>query len=378
KDDKLYGGDSRDYAGAGNIYQLETGTSDPVLLNKVIDDCETTWTGSADNTSEYKEGSTSQKITSTDFSDYASLTAVDTSLTFKPRSRNIVERSDSKSVAAFVDTSGDVQVHIRDTDGTLDTNLNSPHGATFDDYDQKYPDIALLSNNDIVIVWDGKKTGDTYKGVYFSKYTSGAWTTPVLVYTTSAWDNYLELAPSIAVQDDNTYWVAMAVQPNTTPSIQQQWIYTSKTTDGGDTWGGAQQLYAGQGTGGEIAPYGFPELICDNNNYIHLISSGKWLMTTPSLVYRRWTGSSWESPQQLVTNPFDFSMAVEKDNYVNIAYIGSDNKTYWKVSLDSGANFNSAIEFNASSGKTWQRIGLAFGSSKTDDGYARNDWQLVA
>lgn len=378
KDSKLYGGDSRNVASAGNVYQLDTGTSDPTLVAKVIDDCETTWTGAADNIIEFRENVTSQKITSTDqaFDPTATTSPmddVDKANTFRPRGRNIVEDSNGDIIVAYADTSDNtkIQVHRYNAGGTLDTDLGSPQVTAHDSYDQYYPEVRLLSNDDIVCIWCGQDDA-TNEEVFISTYTSSAWTTPVSLKSEVA-SIAFNWSASLVVSDENsddlTFYVACGFWISV---IVAGIVQVYKTTDGGATWALSKQYVSSS-----VSPYAVhPQIITDNNNYIHVTWEG-YNGSSKTLSYARYT-TSWQASQDFVQNPADFSIAVQADNSINIVFIGNDSKTYWFTSGNSGANWGNATEFNVGSGKSWKRIGLAFGSAKTDDGYARNDWQIVA
>ncbi|MBN2590473.1 MAG: hypothetical protein JXA96_11480 [Sedimentisphaerales bacterium] len=129
-------------------------------------------------------------------------------------------------------SSSDTDIHI----GKLTVGENSFETSTVvcDDAGiQNYPVIAVDSDNNLYVAWQGQSTTGGNWDIYVSKSTDGTtWSTPAVVNFNDSSNNYSQNLPAIAIDHDTTDTIYITCQDNRDGN---QDIWFSSSTNG-TTW----------------------------------------------------------------------------------------------------------------------------------------------
>lgn len=211
--------------------------------------------------------------------------------------------------------------------------LTSPEG----DADQ--PNAIVDSQNRLHVVWSGGLEGQ----VYYSRADANQ------AVVATAWANPLALpaprpvgsAPAIQISPGGTIYVVYAI-----PLNEDRGIYLTRSSDGGETWTEAVRIFDAQSAGWAMVDH--PHLAITEEGHLHLIFTRYSLPggTGPlSLIYMRSVdgGETWDEPQMVVDNPVIWSRitGAGRSNLQRVwQEISSSGTTLWhEQSLDNGTTW---------------------------------------
>ncbi len=151
----------------------------------------------------------------------------------------------------------------KSTDGgitfTPDVLVNDTAGG-IKNYNHSEPSMLVDTSENIYIAFhDGRNGGPGRYDIYFSKSTDGglSFTQDVLVNDTIAADSMWALSPSLALSDDGVIYVSW--------SNWYDWLYVSKSTDGGMSFGSDIQV------NDTITESWTNSMEVDSRGYVHIL-----------------------------------------------------------------------------------------------------------
>jgi len=206
-----------------------------------------------------------------------------------------------------------LQVRYRKYDGSWGSISN----LTSESYQrhQRYPAIAIDSNDNLHIVWHGKHSDSTtYDQIRYIKYTT-SWGS-ITNLTSASYDNY---EPSIAIDGNNYVHVVWKGDSTEYRKFTTSWQDIVKLDDselGGDC----------------------PCIAVDGNDYVHVVWYGYHSGSTSysQIRYRKYT-DSWQTIENLTSGVYDQyepSIAVDSNNYLHVVWYGETPENplgYWQV-----------------------------------------------
>jgi len=184
------------------------------------------------------------------------------------------------------------QVWYAKYDGIWHTPVRISTYPGMENAPEEVPCIAVDSNDNLHVVWNGRATGYTYAQIWYAKY-DGIWHTPVRISTYTGMENYDQYNPCIAVDsNDNLHVVWNGGAIGYTSYIQ---IWYAKY-DG--IWHTPVRISTY--TGMENYNQYRPSIAVDSNDNLHVVWYGKATGYTDydKVWYAKYDGS-WETPECL-------------------------------------------------------------------------------
>jgi hypothetical protein len=209
------------------------------------------------------------------------------------------------------------------------TNWTTKRLTWWSTTDSKYPDIAIDSNEDIHLVWNGDIPGNSE--IYYKKSIDGGSTWTGLKKLTS--NKGYSLYPSIATDTNNNIHVAWR---DSTSGYTE--IHYMKSTDGGTTWTPTRLTW--------IKSFcAAPDIVTDSNDHIYVV----W-HSLGNIYSKKSTdgGISWTNKKLTWTNDSSSAPAITvnpSNNDIHLvwqqAFLSSDSEIYHKKSTDGGVSWAS-------------------------------------
>jgi hypothetical protein len=206
--------------------------------------------------------------------------------------------------------------------------LGSPEGGA------RQPSLATVGER-LHAVWSGGLTGAIYYSRAFldDAYTTNGWDEPRLLpapVPAGSW-------PHIVASETGGLDVVYAVPVN-----EMRGIYLTSSTDGGQTWSAARQVFDAVGSGWAMVDY--PRLAIDLGGVLHVVWVGRALSSTSppqGIYYARSAdgGQTWSEPLELVGVGYDWpQLAAGASGQVHLVWSGWDRTgpTWHRWSPDGG------------------------------------------
>jgi hypothetical protein len=161
----------------------------------------------------------------------------------------------------------------------------------------KFPCIVVDSNNNLDVLFRGNATGYTNSGIWFTRRTSGTWSTPVVVSTYPGMNSTDQISPGLAIDSKNNVyagWNGNAAGY----SSNQIWIAV---------YNGAWQTPVRVSTYSGMSGYaqGEPSIAVDTSGRVHVLWHGEATGYTDNdkVWYSNCTNGVWSTPQCLQPSP---------------------------------------------------------------------------
>ncbi len=193
---------------------------------------------------------------------------------------------------------------------------------TSESYNQRYPSIAVDSNDCLHVVWQGTSSeSPNYSQIRYRKY-DGSWES----ITNLSSGDYHQERPVIMVDSGNNLHIVWVGNHAGSPNYYQI-RYIKYTT----SWGSIENL-----TSGDYHQYE-PSMAIDSNDYLHVVWDG-YHSGSPDynqIRYRKYT-SSWGSIENLTSGDYDQLepyIALDGNDYLHIVWYGyhSGSQSYYQI-----------------------------------------------
>lgn len=217
------------------------------------------------------------------------------------------------------------QVYIKESADNGQTWTDETRISTYSgmaDYGQRYPSIAVDSNDYLHVVWSGCATGYTTFGqLWYAKYTTMGWSDPVRISTYPGMETWsAQSGASIAV-DSSDYLHVVWYGCATGYTLNQQIWYNKYTT----SWAGPVRISTCSGM--ENYQEAFPSIAVDSENNLHVVWYGyaREYRLYKQIWYAKYTEESWAEPVRISTQNTHQrapSIAVDSFNYLHVVWFG--------------------------------------------------------
>lgn len=253
--------------------------------------------------------------------------------------------------------------YAKSTDGGqnwTETQLSSGN------YYPVHPSLAIDSNDNLHVVWEGQWTDSTtYYQIYYCKFSSGSWSTQAAI-TSGSYDNG---SPAIAIDSNNNLHVVFHGPYSGEDRPQIRYLKYS-----GGSWSAVSNI-----TSDHYLRYD-PSIAIDSNDYIHVVWEGKSsnYPTSYQIFYSKYT-NAWSTQLELTTddnyqhvNP---SIAITSNNYLHVVW-EENNATYPSVYQIFYRRFSNSWEtaVNLTSDNTYYQYNASV-STDTKNNYVYVVWE---
>jgi len=241
--------------------------------------------------------------------------------TSKTNNRDIAIDSDGNLHCVYVksvDTFNQI-FHAKSTDNGenwTETQLSS--GS----YYPTHPSLAIDSNDNLHVVWEGQWTNSTtYYQIYYTKFSSGSWSTQAAITS----GNYSNGSPAIAIDSSDNIHVVFH-GPYSGESYSQ--IRYLKYSSG--SWSAVANI-----TSDHYMRYD-PSIAIDSNDNLHVVWEGKSSYYTASynIYYSKYSAGAWSAATNITAdnnyqhvNP---CIAITPNDYLHVVW-EENNATYQSV-----------------------------------------------
>ena len=159
---------------------------------------------------------------------------------------------------------------------------------------QTYPTIAIDSLNNLHVLWSGCSTDypEWNYQIWYSKY-DGSWSVPLRISTFTDMEDYSQLYVSIAINSDDNLHVVWSGKASGFIADEQIWY---AKYDG--IWSNPLRISTGAGQGSEIQTQ--PSIAVDSDDYLHVAWQDKRPGDNFQIWYRLYT-DSWQLPESIHT-----------------------------------------------------------------------------
>jgi len=182
--------------------------------------------------------------------------------------------------------------------GVWETPAYISTGAGMVGNPQDVASVEVDGNNNVHVIWTGISAGNpSAEGINYSEYSTGSWSTPVVISTYAGMDLYNQSPGSIAFDSNNYIYVVFYGKATGFTTAEQVWF--SANTGGG--WSDPVRIstYAGMSTNAQLSP----TIAVDSSNTLYVIWYGAatslnlcvWLNTKP-------TNNGWGTPAPIKTD----------------------------------------------------------------------------
>ncbi len=265
------------------------------------------------------------------------VTGVSTSATAYNSARKLVRDSKGNLYVVYSkDSPSQIYVSKSVDNGTTWADMGGVPIQYISGYAQSNPSIAIDSNNNLHVVWQGCDSGYTSKSqIKYSKYNGSSWSSWVNIDTVSSYEQTL---PSIAVDSTNKLHVVWQGQNMIFGSIH---IKYSKYN--GSSWSSYTNLTS-------LTTYDQlgPSIAIDSGNNLHVVYYGTDSSNSSNtqIKYMKYSGSSWSSWVNIA------AVSGYPQRYPSIAIAANDNLHVAWQGTDSG-NSESQIKYTKYNGSSW-------------------------
>ncbi len=199
-------------------------------------------------------------------------------------------------------------------------------------YNAIQPALASDESGSIHAIWQQRETSSGKYQVFYSRYSTGAWTTPVQISIAASTRGE---EGTIEVGSDGTLWV---VYNNDGEGVGIEYLYVVKSTDGGSTWSTATETISTGGTFGSSIEVGRSQIAAAPDGKIVVIwdNSIAGTDTRREVFINTWSGTAWSGATMIS----DTTTADRDHNrYVAVTVDASSNiYAFYTLPIVSGAD----------------------------------------
>lgn len=182
------------------------------------------------------------------------------------------------------------QIWYRKYDGTWGTTTPvDPHAA---DVDQSEPSIAVDSEDTLHLIWAQLHTDDFINKTYYTKY-NGSWATPIIISTAAGMDVGGQYTPVLAIDSSDYLHVVWRGRATGFTTNNQIWYAMAVPPYAAGNW--VTPIRISTETGMETQTQGAACIAIDSGDNLHVVWYGKVAATFNKIWYVKYDGS-WGTP----------------------------------------------------------------------------------
>jgi len=243
----------------------------------------------------------------------------------------------------------------------------------------QYPAIAIDSNNNLHVVWEGFSTGEwgNDKEIFYANYTAGVWSNATPISDVYGWNSGGSCSADIAVDNNNNIHVVWQDYTVGEWGNDVEIFYANYTAG---IWSNATAIsdIYGWNNASSISP----SIAVDNNSIVHVVwhdlTDGEW-GTDSEIFYVNYTAGVWSNATPISDvygwnngNSNSADIAVDNNNNLHVIW-KDDTAGEWGTDIEifysnyDGSRWSNAVAISAING--WNNASSSYPAIAVDNNY---------